>query len=76
MTTPTPTETTLNSLYSRCGLNADWSVQAWCLSGTPNSGPGTYITDNEDGTFSLVHRVFTGGDDEITILATWNAETL
>jgi|2_EtaG_2_1085320.scaffolds.fasta_scaffold16235_2 hypothetical protein len=45
-----------------CGLNADWSVSAWRINVPLVSGPapmcdgGTYLLDNEDGTFSIVRR--------------------
>lgn len=34
------------------GLNSDWSVCAWCVSGKLYAG--IFIVDEEDGTFSLV----------------------
>ena len=49
----------LDDRYTRCGLNADWSVSAWHVSGSsePNLHTGDrYIIDCEDGYFELVER--------------------
>ncbi len=59
-----------------CGLNADWSVTAWLIKQdnpvtAPNYGSGFYLTDNENGTASLVWRNFTGGDDPIIQIHQW-----
>jgi hypothetical protein len=45
---------------SHCGLNADWSVSAWCVCSTAgrNGGVGLYITDDEDGNLTLYRRDF------------------
>lgn len=45
------------SEFRSCGLNADWSVSAWCVwhdAKGINRGRGLYITDDEDGSLSLV----------------------
>ena len=58
-----------------CGLNADWSVCAWRLAGSPtNTGQGIYAMDNEDGTFSIVSRDFECDDGGIQILFTGTEE--
>lgn len=37
------------------GLNADWCVSAYRISpGRPNRDPGFYVTDDENGEFSVV----------------------
>ena len=70
----------LGGSRNSCGLNADWSVSAWLIlpdqPGTPpNRGSGYYLTDNEDGTASLVWRIFDGDEDPITIIHTWTDAT-
>ena len=42
----------------RCGLNADWSVEAWHVDrGTPNDrGGDIYLIEDDDGTWALVQR--------------------
>ena len=55
------------------GLNADWSVSAWCVwhdGAGPNRGRGLYITDNENGELSLMRRDFTTEDNAPEVLAT------
>ena len=49
-----------------CGLNADWSVQAYYLGeGEPNTLTGQlYVLDNEDETFSLVQRNYSDSDND------------
>lgn len=52
---------------SHCGLNADWSVAAWCVwhdGEGKNLGKGLYVVDGEeDSTLSLVLRTFDGSED-------------
>ena len=54
-----------NGGFTRCGLNADWSVSAWHF-GSPELGAdgAHYIIDNEDidDTFSIVRRWMSGPD--------------
>ncbi len=60
-----------------CGLNADWSVSAWCVwhdGAGVNRGAGVYITDDENGEFSLVCRDFEDEDSAPEVLATVPAE--
>lgn len=64
---------TLDMHFKRCGLNADWSVEAWHVSkGEPNITDGDYyVTDNEDDTFSIVRRVYHAKDnDDIQLIMT------
>lgn len=57
-------ERALDDRYTRCGLNADWSVSAWFIGSRfikwdrlANKTSGSrYILDNEDGSYSLVER--------------------
>lgn len=68
----------------RCGLNADWSVQAWHFgpTGVANTHQGDYyILDLEDdehpGGFELVQRYYLESDnDEINTIAQGDAETM
>ena len=64
----------LDNAGTACGLNADWSGLTWHLgpSDEPNHVDGDlYITDNEDGSYSLVCRYYVDGDnDRIDEIAT------
>lgn len=56
--------------YRPCGLNADWSVEAYHCgpSATPNATPGDlYILDDEDGTFAVAHY-YPGEDFHVGIV--------
>ena len=64
----------LSAEFRACGLNADWSFSAWCLSGKVNQGRGFYLLDDEEGAFLLVHRDF--DTDEIAEVATIQPEAL
>ena len=59
-------ERALDDRYTRCGLNADWSVSAWFIgSGPANKASGSrYILDNEDGSYSLVERWYLDWSDD------------
>ncbi len=67
-----------------CGLNADWSVQAWHFgpTGAANTHQGDYyILDLEDDqrpdSFELVQRYYIPSDnDEINTIAEGDAETM
>jgi hypothetical protein len=60
-----------------CGLNADWSVTAWKLTnGAANRGQGLYLTDDENGNYSVVFRDFEGEDSASVTLATFPADRL
>jgi len=52
-------EQRFTTFYKPCGLNADWSTQAWYIgTGTPNEMlDDYYIVDNEDGSYSICKRV-------------------
>jgi len=46
--------------WKSCGLNADWSVEAYAIRGT---GPyGLVALDCEDGNYAVVYRVPTSYD--------------
>ena len=70
----------------RCGLNADWCVEAWHFgpTGTPNQHSGDYyILDLEDpddaDAFELVRRFYAddcGDNDEILTIAKGSAEAM
>ena len=57
-----------------CGLNADWCVSAWFIKpavvvydreSVPNMSDGSaYLTDDEDGTFSIVRRYYSDDDND------------
>jgi hypothetical protein len=57
------------------GLNADWAVSAWFIKGQ-NLKDGIYLVDNEDDTYSLVHRVWHGDDSETKDMFTGNASQM
>lgn len=70
---------------TRCGLNADWCVQAWHFGPAPlpNHKDGDYyICDLEDSdtpdAFEVVRRYYdaSGGNDEIETVAQGTAETM
>ena len=66
---------TMPATLTRCGLNADWSVDAWLIgAGTPNRTDGAcYLTDNENGTWSIVRRYYRDDDnDRIDTLHTFD----
>jgi hypothetical protein len=79
-------EAFLNKRASRCGLNADWSAQAWHLgpSACANMHDGDYyIVDLEDNAnpyaFALMRRFHAQDDDEndeILTIAEGDAETM
>lgn len=55
------TESEILALLGRDrGLNADWSVSAWYI------GRNHWLTDGEDGTVSIMHRL----GDQIREIAT------
>lgn len=56
------------------GLNADWCVTVWLVAHSgfgANRAVGLYLTDNEDGTVSLVWRDFER--DELRTIETCDA---
>jgi len=62
---PDPNEARATMLFGQhVGLNADWSVTAWFLGpGKANRTSGAYyLTDNEDGTWSIVQRYYEDDD--------------
>jgi len=66
---------TMPATMTRCGLNADWSVDAWLIgAGTPNRTDGAcYLTDNENDTWSIVRRYYRDDDnDRIDTLHTFD----
>ena len=73
--------------YPTCGLNADWCVQAWYLDGPWSeanlTSGGTYLLDNEDGTYLIVKRyyededgVYEGDGDRVVDLLTLTASEM
>lgn len=73
--------------YPTCGLNADWCVQAWYLDGPWSeanlTSGGTYLLDNEDGTYLILKRYYecdghatSSGNDLIVELLTLTASEL
>ena len=66
-------EAALTAAFGRhCGLNADWSVSAWCVwhdGKGANRGKGLYVLDDEDGGLSLVYRNFDVVDNAVNTVA-------
>lgn len=57
----------LDNAGTACGLNADWIGSTWHIgpSDEPNHVDGDlYITDNENGSYSLVRRYYVDGDND------------
>jgi len=77
-----PDLVTIPDRLTFCGLNADWCVSAWFIKpavvvydreSVPNMSDGSaYLTDDEDGTFSIVRRYYSDDDnDRIDTVATF-----
>jgi hypothetical protein len=64
----------LNTHATRCGLNAEWAVDAWCLGRGANREANLYLTDDENGCVSLVFRGAGESDSSVTLL-TWDYAT-
>lgn len=58
------------------GLNADWAVSAWIVSGR-DFVDGIYLIDNEDDTWSVVRRIWSDdGESVVQVLFTGSASAV
>lgn len=66
----------LDPAATRCGLNGDWSVEAWSFGpDAPNTGDGLYVlaSEDENAPYDLVIREYDDetGDDDIRYIGAY-----